>query len=625
MTAGAPPRRLPVGAELIADGEVSFRVWAPDRRRLRVVVDGTPTELVRDPAGYFGGTAAARAGSRYGLLADDERSPLPDPASRAQPDGPEGFSEVVDPDGYRWSDAQWPGPDPSALALYELHVGTFTPAGTWRAAAERLPDLHDLGVTAVLMMPVAEFSGQFGWGYDGVGWFAPSHLYGRPDDLRHFVDHAHAVGLGVILDVVYNHLGPRGNYLATFASAYFTDRYENEWGDALNFDGAGAAAVRAHVLANVTYWIREFHVDGFRLDAVQQMYDQSPEHIVAELTRRARDEAAPRRVVLIGENEPQTTRFIRPPDQGGYGLDGLYNDDFQRSARVRLTGIREAYYSDYRGTAEELLAVARRGFLFQGQRSGWQQKPRGTPALDRPSSQFVCFLENHDQVANSTRGARLSELAAPGQLRALTALLLLMPTTPMLFQGQEYGTHVPFVYFADYPEPLAGQVRHGRTSFLAQFPRMTTSPPPDPAARQTFEACRLRQDAAPARACRFWLLHRALLEARRPLLGQGLVHVDGATLSPDVLLLRYFREDGTDRLLIVNLGTDIQLHGCAEPLLAPPDGRRWRLAWSSEDVAYGGSGTPPLSDSQWMAPGHAATITWAAPADGRVSAPEPKR
>ena len=501
-------RRYAIGAEPAGDGRMSVRVWAPDRARVAVVVDGLDTTLESGGDGWFASTVAGHAGSRYGFRLDDDPKIYPDPASRFQPDGPHGLSELVDPTSYAWKDERWPGISLKGQTLYELHVGTFSADGTWAAAAAHLDRLAALGITAIQMMPVAEFAGTFGWGYDGVAWFAPTRLYGRPDDLRAFIDAAHARGLAIILDVVYNHLGPDGNYLLSFARDYRSDRYANEWGDALNFDGRHSGPVRELVLANVEHWVREYHVDGFRLDATQQIFDSSPEHLLTALVRRARAAAGTRRVVVIGENESQHAELLRPHDAGGSDLDALYNDDFHHTARVALTGLRESYYADFGGTAQELLSAAKRGFLFQGQIYSWQGKSRGTPALDRPARQFLHFLENHDQVANSADGRRLCELSAPGQLRALTALLLLGPATPLLFQGQEWGSTTPFLYFADHGGDLGRSVRKGRLEFLGQFARFRAPAIVDPSARSD-RAIDLRDVQAPPRSGR----------ARRAVLG----------------------------------------------------------------------------------------------------------
>jgi maltooligosyltrehalose trehalohydrolase len=618
-------RRLAIGAEVVSPGRASVRVWAPDRGRITVVIDGEPTPLAREPTGYFSAEAAAAAGARYGFRLDGEEKIYPDPASRFQPDGPHELSEIVDPSAYAWQDAAWPGLPSDGHVLYELHVGTFTREGTWQAAAARLPALVDLGVTIVQVMPVADFPGRFGWGYDGVGWFAPTRLYGRPDDFRRFVDRAHALGLGVTLDVVYNHIGPDGNYLGAFTRQYFTDRHENDWGEGLNFDGPGAEGLRTHVVENARYWIEEYHLDGLRLDATQSIHDASEDHILAALARSARQAAGARRIFLLAENEPQETRLVRAPADGGYGLDALYHDDYHHTARVRLTGVREAYYSDYRGAAEELLAALRRGFLFQGQQYPWQSNRRGTPALDCPPGAFVTFLENHDQVANSATGERLSQLAHPGQLRALTALTLLGPSTPLLFQGQEFGSERPFRFFADFPEPLASQVAEGRRGFLTQFRRIDRALVAAPADPATFEACRLDPDERPARAARFLALHRDLLRLRRDLFASGFAGIDGATLSTDLLLVRYRRSTGDDRLLVVNLGTDTDIAPCAEPLVAPPAGHDWRIEWSSEAPAYGGGGTPPLEPARWLMPGFAAVLLAARPTAAETARPTRRR
>src|ERR1051326_6697250 len=347
----------------------------------------------------------------------------------------------------------------------EMHAGTFTRAGTFAAAAGELRELARIGITLVEVMPVAEFEGRFGWGYDGVDLFAPTRLYGTPDDFRRFVDTAHACGVAVILDVVYNHLGPVGNYLRAFSPAYFTDRYDNEWGDAINFDGPDSGPVREFFLANASYWIDEFHLDGLRLDATQQIFDTSPRHVLLDIGVRARQAAGSRSIVIVAENEPQDTRLVRSPEEGGYGLEGVWNDDFHHSAIGAVTGRAEAYYSDTRGEPQELISAAKYGYLFQGQHYDWQRQPRGTTAWDLPPAAFVTFPQNHDQVANSARGLRGHQLTSPGRWRAMTALFLLMPGTPMLFQGQEFAASSPFLYFADFESDLAAAVRKGRGEF----------------------------------------------------------------------------------------------------------------------------------------------------------------
>ena len=623
-TPPAADRRLPVGAEIVAGGGVHFRVWAPDHPALTLVLEddgrGRAWEMamVREARGYRSVLApTAGAGARYRFRVPGTDRLLQDPASRFQPEGPHGPSEVIDPSSFAWTDAAWPGVDVAGQVLYEMHVGTFAPGGRWDAASEQLDELAAAGVTTIEMMPVADFPGRFGWGYDGVDLFAPTRLYGRPDDLRRFVDRAHAAGLGVILDVVYNHVGPNGSCLEAFAADYFTDRYANEWGRAINFDGPDAAPVREFFLANAAYWIREFHFDGLRLDATQSIHDASPCHILGEIGAAVRAAAGRKRVLLIAENESQDTRTLRPPEEGGHGLDAVWNDDYHHSALVALTGRNEAYYTDHLGVAQEFVSAVKYGYLYQGQRYTWQRKSRGTPAWGLAPPAFVVFLENHDQVANSGRGRRVRQLTSPGRFRALTALTLLGPGTPMLFQGQEFGASSPFLYFADQEGELAGAIREGRAGFLAQFPSLAGQAMQrhlaDPGAVETFERCRLdfseRERHAPT-----YSLHRDLLRLRRTdpaFQAQQPGGVDGAVLSPDAFALRFFGPGGhdEDRLLLVNLGRDLPLRVAPEPLLAPPAGRCWEVLWSSEDPAYDGGGTPPIATPDGMRlPGEAAVV-----------------
>jgi maltooligosyltrehalose trehalohydrolase len=605
-------RAIPIGAEVQPGGGVHFRVWAPRASKVVLSVDGKDITMRKDADGYAEVFApSADPGARYGFRLDQDKKLYPDPASRYQPDGVHAPSEVVDPSRYRWHDTNWKGPTLARQVIYELHVGTFTHEGTWAGAASKLSHLADLGVTLIEMMPVAAFPGRFGWGYDGVAMFAPVRLYGEPDDLRAFIDAAHQHGIGVILDVVYNHLGPDGNYLPCFSDFYVTKKYPNEWGDALNFDGEGSAPVREFFCANAAYWVREFHFDGLRLDATQQIFDDSPEHLVAAVTRNVREAAAGRRTIVVAENEPQHSRLVRPIEQGGFGLDALWNDDFHHSARVALTGHSEAYFSVYSGRANELLAAARHGFLYQGQSYPWQKKPRGMPTRGVAPERFVSFIENHDQVANSGRGLRMPDLTGPGKFRAMTALMLLMPSTPMLFQGQEFASRTPFLYFCDHNPELDKAVAKGRRKFLLQFPSLRQVDLDRPGAEETFRKCILdwsERDGNEA-AVR---LHKDLIALRRsdPVFAQvSKVEIDGAVLSSDAFLLRFYGPDGDDRLLLMNLGSDFAPPFVSEPLMAPPERRAWQVLWSSEDPAYGGFGVRlPEVDGLWNLPGHAAIV-----------------
>ncbi len=609
-------RRLSGGVELQAGGAADARVWAPACRSIDLVLDADRRRifpLTSDADGFFSGRLdGVAAGDRYWFLIDGERL-RPDPVSRFQPDGPHGPSTIVDPRAFAWTDSEWEGVGPEGQVVYELHVGTFTPDGTWTAAAAQLPELARLGVTTVEMMPIADFSGRFGWGYDGVNLYAPTHLYGQPDDLRRFIDRAHAAGLAVILDVVYNHLGPDGNYLTEFSPEYFTDKYANDWGQAINFEGPLAA--RNLFVENAGYWIDEYHFDGLRLDATQDVRDGSEEHVIASLALRARACAGRRRIYIVAENEPQDARLVRAPDAGGYGLDALWNDDYHHTVAVALTGRREAYYSDYTGSPQELVSTAKYGYLYQGQWYSWQEKPRGTPALDLPGHAFVTYIENHDQIANSAFGLRMHQLSSPSRYRALTALTLLGPATPMLFQGQEYAATTPFLFFADHGDELREPVLTGRREFLKQF-ASTTDPAvrallPDPGDEATFLRSKLdpeeRDRHEQARA-----LHYDLLGIRREdpvIAGAARQRVDGAVLSPAAFLLRYGAPSNDTRLLIVNLGHDLDPGVVPEPLLAPPAGYRWTLQWSSESPRYGGSGRAPVhANAECHFPGEAAVL-----------------
>lgn len=595
-------RHMPIGAEVWGKEGVHARVWAPRRQAVSLVLAGGAEHPLRaEGNGYFSALVSGLgAGARYRLRLDGGEA-YPDPASRYQPEGPHGPSQIVDPAAYRWGDAAWPGVKARGQVLYEMHIGTFTREGSFAAATERLADLAELGITVIELMPLADFPGRFGWGYDGVNLFAPCRLYGEPDDLRRFVDRAHALGLGVILDVVYNHVGPDGNYLAQFSRTYVTDRYQTEWGEAINYDGPDAGPVREFYIANAAYWIREFHLDGLRLDATQSIFDQSADPIITRICQAARA-ATPRGVMIIAENEQQDTALVRPVEAGGLGVDAVWNDDYHHSAIVALTGRNEAYYSDYQGTPQELLSLSKWGYLYQGQWYSWQRKRRGSPGLDLPPWCFVSYLDNHDQVANSTWGRRSHQLGSPARHRALTALLLLGPATPLLFQGQEYAASNPFAYFADFAHAgdLNRLVREGRAKFLAQFPGSATPEAQavlrDPGDEATFRLCQL-DPAERARNASVLLLHRDLIALRRgdPVLRDPVFRgVDGAVLGAQMLLLRFFSAEHGDRLLLVNLGRDLHYSPSPEPLLAPPAGRSWRLRWSSEEPRYGGSGTPPV-------------------------------
>jgi maltooligosyltrehalose trehalohydrolase len=616
-------RRYSIGAELLPTGGVHFRVWAPKCKKVAVQlaqatsrsVDASETfELEAESGGYFSAhVSSAQAGLLYKFKLDG--GSFPDPASRFQPEGPHGPSQIVDPRQFKWTDHDWRGVHRDGQIFYEMHIGTFTREGTWAAAIEQLPDLQQLGITAVEVMPVAEFPGRFGWGYDGVDLFAPTRLYGTPDEFRSFIDRAHALRIGVILDVVYNHIGPDGNYLKQFSDDYFTDRHKNEWGQAINFDADNSGPVREFFVSNAAYWIDEFHVDGLRLDATHQIFDSSPEHVLAVIARKVREAGGKRATYLVAENETQHSKLVRSPDAGGYGLDALWNDDFHHSARVAATGRTEAYYSGYRGAPQELISAVKWGYLYQGQWYEWQRKHRGAPAFGLEPNQFVNFIQNHDQVANSLSGVRLQHLTSPGRLRALTALLLLAPGTPMLFQGQEFGASTPFLYFADHNPELAKLVARGRKEGLKEFPSIASNEAEpilaDPGSEETFRQSKLDFSERVKNASTYQL-HRDLIKLRKqdPVFSKPRARgVDGAVLGSEAFVLRFFAENGDDRLLLVNLGGDLNLDPAPEPLLAPLEGTEWKLKWCSESPRYGGCGMqPPKKEGCWTITAHCALV-----------------
>lgn len=613
-------RKLPVGAEVLEGKGVHFRVWAPEHKSAEVRIEGPSPEsfdLEPEPQGYFSALIEDTGdGSLYRYRLDGE-GPFPDPASRFQPEGVHGPSQVIDPGKFRWTDNEWKGSCLKGLVLYEMHVGTFTKEGTWKAAAGELPELASLGITAIELMPVAEFAGRFGWGYDGVDLFAPTRLYGRPDDLRMFVDKAHSLGVGIIHDVVYNHLGPDGNYLPRFSKEYFTDRYKTDWGSAINFDGESSGPVREFVIANAAYWVDEYHMDGLRIDATQNTYDSSPlpGHIFTQIAKAARRAARGRATIIIGENEPQEAMLVRSQEQGGYGMDALWNDDFHHSAMVAMTGRNEAYYTDYLGRPQELISAVKWGYLYQGQRYRWQKKRRGRPALDIDPAAFVIFTQNHDQLGNSGRGLRAHMLTSPGRYRAITVLMLLSPCTPMLFQGQEFAASSPFHYFADHGPETIKMTHEGRRKFLKQFRSLATEEMqnlvPSPNDTNLFEQSKLDFSERQSHEG-VYLLHKDLLKLRREdpaFRAQEKGMLDGAVLGSEAFVLRFFSNEGGDRLMLVNLGVDLHLDPAPEPLLAPPEGCLWRILLATTDPKYGGCGTPlPEGRDGWRIPGHAAVV-----------------
>ena len=486
---------------LPAPGGARFRLWAPAAGTASVILHdgraaGTHT-LGRDSEGVFDRIVdGATAGDRYAYIVDGGKR-RPDPASRYQPDGVHGPSQIVDPDAFAWTDRAWRGRRASDLVVYELHVGTFSPEGTFAGAARRLPRLRDLGVTAVELMPVAAAAGSRNWGYDGVSLYAPSAAYGTPDDLRRFVDQAHHFGLAVLLDVVYNHVGPEGAYVAEIHPDYLTDRHQTPWGHAINLDGPGSEMVRRFIIENAVHWIHEYHVDGLRLDATHALIDEGPSHIVRDIARAAHA-AAGREIVVHAEDHRNMASMLEEAAAGGWAIDGVWADDFHHVMRRLLAGDSHGYYGDFEGTTEELARTIRQGWLYTGQPSRRLGTPRGTDASRVPMYRFVVCLQNHDQIGNRAHGDRLHHAVAPESWRAASAVLLTAPMTPLIFMGQEWATSSPFQYFTDLDPALGTQVTEGRRKEFADFPEFSSDQArariPDPQAASTYEASRLRWD-----------------------------------------------------------------------------------------------------------------------------------
>ncbi|WP_408888301.1 malto-oligosyltrehalose trehalohydrolase [Myxococcus faecalis] len=491
-----PSQTSSLGAWVEAGPRVRWRVWAPSHSRVEVVLfdakgaPGRALPMTPEADGCFGAVLEGQgAGVRYKLRVDGE-GPFPDPWSRSQPEGVHGPSEVVTAD-FAWTDAGWEGVEPRSLVLYEVHVGTATPEGTFEALIPRLPELKQLGITALELMPVASFPGRHNWGYDGVDLFAPAQVYGGPQGLRRLVDAAHAAGLAVVLDAVYNHFGPDGNYLRAFSPHYFTGRHHTPWGDAVNYDGEHSRFVREMVLANVEMWIRDYHLDGLRLDAAHAIVDDGTPHLLTEISERARASAPGRRVVLIAEDERNERKLMLPASEGGHGLDGVWADDFHHQMRRAFAGDSESYYQDYTGSAEDLARTLVRGWFYEGQPSKNLGRARGTKAEGLEPWRFVYCIQNHDQVGNRPLGERLGHDVSPAAFRAMSTLLLASPYTPLLFMGQEWNASTPFLYFTDHHAELGRLVTEGRRREFAGFSRFAGEEVPDPQAEDTFTRSRL--------------------------------------------------------------------------------------------------------------------------------------
>ena len=496
-------------------------VWAPHRQRVDLVVGGRSIAMRRGDGGWWTASDVdAGPGARYGFALDGGET-RPDPRSRSQPDGVFGLSEEVDHGAHTWTDSRWRGRQLEGAVIYELHVGTFSPPGTFDGAIERLPHLSRLGVDMVEVMPVAEFSGDRGWGYDGVDLYAPHHAYGGPAGLKRFVDACHAAGIGVILDVVYNHLGPAGNFLSEFGP-YFSERHHTSWGATLNFDGDESEEVRGFVLDNAAMWIRDYHVDGLRLDAIQAIADESRVHILAAIVERVRRLGAElgRSTVVIAESNLNEPRLVQGQEAGGYGLDAAWADDWHHAVHAVLTGEHAGYYAEF-GSLDRLGKALRQAWVFDGTWSARRNRLHGHPPTGLPPHKFVIAMQNHDQVGNRAAGDRLPALAGQSRSRVAAALLLTSPFTPLLFQGEEWAASTPFLYFTDHADAGLGRaVSEGRRREFDAFGWRSevVSDPQDPA---TFERSRLRWDEIEEPAHREMLdWYRGLVALRRRFAGE---------------------------------------------------------------------------------------------------------
>jgi maltooligosyltrehalose trehalohydrolase len=555
-----------------------FRVWAPFQRKISLRLaraGGTMEEIPMQPEGEdFVATAPASAGDRYWYVLDDGLA-VPDPVSRSLPDGVHGPTEIVDPKAFRWSDRteHWPGLDLRDYVIYELHVGTFTPEGTFDGVLRKLDYLKQLGVTVIEIMPVAAFPGARDWGYDGVSPYAVRSTYGGPDGLKRLVDAAHGIGLGIILDAVYNHLGPEGNYLPKFGS-YFTSHHKTPWGDAINYDSECCEHVRRYVVENALYWIREYRLDGLRLDAVQTIKDDSPQHIVAEIQARVQELARQlnRQVCVIAETDENDSRYVKPASGGGYGLDAVWSDDFHHAIHAFFTGERQGYYQDF-ADPQHIARALQEGYVFQGERFRFWNAPRGTSAKDVALPANIICIQNHDQVGNRAKGERLTALIPRGARKVAAALLLLAPHTPLLFMGQEYDETAPFQFFVDFQDAaLKKAVSEGRRSEFKDFDFNEVPDPEDP---QTFEHSKLTwADAAENREMLEW--YRRLLQLRKQ-------HVTNSERTADA---NY--EAGVLTMTVPATESRLLVQAALQPgtTLPTPQGH-WTQVLQAEDDGYG--------------------------------------
>ncbi len=558
-----------------ADG-TSPAVWAPNATAVELATDGRRDPMTRDDAGWWRAQSVLPPGTDYGFVVDGD-GPFPDPRSPWQPWGVHGLSRTVDHTAFPWTDHGWRAPALRDAVIYELHIGTFTPDGTFDAAIERLSDLVDLGVTHLELMPVAEFSGDRGWGYDGVELYAPHRAYGGPDGLKRLVDAAHGHGLAMLLDVVYNHLGPEGNYLGRYGP-YFSSKYATPWGAAVNFDDAGSHEVRRFVVDNARMWLRDYHFDGLRLDAVQAILDMSAIHIAEDIAAAARELETEigRPLAITAESDLNDPRLVRPPAEGGYGLDAAWADDIHHALHVALTGEVSGYYADF-ARPDDLPRALHDPYLYAGDFSAARGRTHGRPVGDVPGDRFVACLQNHDQIGNRALGDRIGHLVSPGRARIGAALLLTSPYVPLLFAGEEWSASAPFRYFTGHESPdLAAAVRDGRREEFSAFGWDPDSVP-DPQDPRTFEVSKLDWDeraVEPHASMLAW--YRDLIHLRRS---------TRALRNPDRDAVRVSHDASSRCITVSRGGITVAANLGPEPAPFPVEGDL-RLAFPS-DVRIG--------------------------------------
>lgn len=590
------------GPRLDADGSVCWELWAPRAAQATLILEPGPCEI-RIPLqprenGWFTHVQPAVAeGCRY-LFDLDGRTRLPDPASRWQPQGVHAASAVFHPGRFKWTDGQWRGIPLSNLVIYELHVGTFTPEGTLDGIIPRLPDLRNLGVTAIELMPLAQFPGERGWGYDGVFPFAVQQSYGGPAALQKLVDACHGQGLAVFLDVVYNHFGPEGNYLAQFGP-YFTEKYQTPWGTAIHYDGDQSEGVRQFVLDNVSWWLGEFHLDGLRLDAIHAIYDQGPCHLLRVIRETADVEShrTGRQIHIMAESNLNDVRVLDAHERGGYGLDAQWSDDFHHSVHTLLTAERAGYYADF-GDPRQLTKALGKFFVYDGCFSPYRQRLHGGGTGQHSGDRFIISIQNHDQIGNRALGERLGSLLTMPQQRLAAALMLLAPNLPLLFMGEEYGETNPFLFFCDFSEPaLVEAVRRGRAAEFASFAWPECLP--DPFAKETFAASRVSwnwKEDLQRSGLRNW--YQTLLRTRRELTAlknfvdrEATWHCDAEENGGTIELVRGNPDSDSCAIAYFNCSRAIQNFPLRSHVQKSPG--RWQALLSSEQVAYGGQRQNP--------------------------------